>query len=209
MLITAWFVKVRVTSQKHQSACGVGAGTKCRQELSEQGPPGWFVEDAAGQQDGALGNVVGWGLCLLAHPELRRGFLTLTLDLCHCCTRVFGSASHPSISSPGHPVTGDMEQAVQGLGREVTRHTNELQHPLLEKKTIKKSRFPVYRSKEEAFCNFRNFRPWCLLFSALGTCSLSPGWMQLALTTFSFLTADSSQPPPLLVFNPESIAEIN
>ena len=71
MLITAWFVKVRVTSQKHQSACGVGAGTKCRQERSEQGPPGWFVEDAAGQQDGALGNVVSWGLCLPARLELR------------------------------------------------------------------------------------------------------------------------------------------
>ena len=85
---------------------------------------------------------------------------SLTLDLCRCCTRVFGSASHPSISSPGHPVTGDMEQAVQGLGREVTRHTNELQHPLLEKKkTMKNSRFPVCRSEEEAFCNLRNFRP--------------------------------------------------
>ena len=135
---------------------------------------------------------------------------SLTLDLCRCCTRVFGSASHPSISSPGHPVTGDMEQAVQGLGREVTRHTNDLQHPLLEKKkTMKKSRFTVCRSEEEAFCNLRNFRPWCLLFSALGTCSLSPGWMQLALTTFSFLIADSSQPSPLPVFNPKSIAEIN
>lgn len=136
MLITAWFVKVRVTSQKHQSACGVGAGTKCRQELSERSPPGWFVEDAASR-------TAGW--CSGERGRLRslspgspgaemRISDSLTLDLCHCCTRVFGSASHPSISSPGHPVTGDREQAVQGLGREVTRHTNELQHPLLEKK---------------------------------------------------------------------------
>ena len=30
-----------------------------------------FVEEAAGQEDGVLGDVVGWGLCLPAHLELR------------------------------------------------------------------------------------------------------------------------------------------
>ena len=177
MLITAWFVRVRVTSQKHQSARGVGAGTKCRQELAEQGPPGWFCRGssrAGGWGSGGHGWLGSLSPCLPG-AEMRISD-SLTLDLCRCCSRVFGSAVHPSISSPGHPVTGVMEQAVQGLGREVTRHTNELQHPSLEKKKkIEKSRFPVRCSKEEAFYNLRNFRPRCLLFSPLGTCSLSPG----------------------------------
>ena len=30
-----------------------------------------FVEEAAGQEDGALGDMVGWGLCLPACLELR------------------------------------------------------------------------------------------------------------------------------------------
>lgn len=113
----------------------MGAGTKCRQELAEQGPPGWFCRGssrAGGWGSGGRGWLGSLSPCSPG-AEMRISD-SLTLDLCRCCSRVFGSAVHPSISSPGHPVTGDMEQAVQGLGREVTRHTNELQHPSLEKK---------------------------------------------------------------------------
>lgn len=56
--MTAQFVKVSATSQKHGSAYGVGAGTKGVLALQRT------------QQGWALGNMVCWGLGLPAHLEL-------------------------------------------------------------------------------------------------------------------------------------------
>lgn len=88
MLITAWFVRVRVTSQKHQGACGAGAGMKCRQELAEQGPPGWFCRGCSGAAVWGSGGRGRLGSLSPCSPgaEMRISD-SLTLDLCHCCSR--------------------------------------------------------------------------------------------------------------------------
>ena len=57
-------------------------------------------------------------------------------------------------------------------GRDVTRHTNELQHHSLEK-TTRKADFLFATLKQKFSVTSQKFQPLCRLFSPLGTCSLS------------------------------------